>query len=209
MRPAEILVELLLGPRAFAVVFGRDLPEDGYYVVGDTEQEIFSKLATGFGTVHDGSTKEQIESWIARGATVLLQRNNGSLMVYGQQLPQLPPSLVNGLELDASTPVTWVHFVGNQTGADKSTAGQVLGVRDRQTKLTRAQAKAAQDAEEQAEFDAQVVAAEKNKGMGGLASTSTRRKRRGSWLPRWSNKPPVIKKQSYSGPVPPVIPRTP
>ncbi len=212
MRAAEILAEMLLGEanaRSFAIVFGPGLPDQGYYVVGNTEHEIFSRLTTAFTPQQGGNIGAQVENWMARGYTVVLQKNNGSLVVYGEPI-KLAPALVQGMQLTPATQVGWVHFVGDQTGADYSTAQQVLGVTEpKQKKITKAQQQAMQAMAAQSEFNKQVS------NYGGLASQPPQRPPPKPRMPRMRKSypqapphalPPLIKhKKARPGEAPPVI----
>lgn len=88
MRAAEILVAMLLNealPKVIAVVYGPDLPKEGYCVTGPNKDAALKTLMTELKVPRvRGATEEDAWSYVLlRGYSVLWRREDGSIALFG------------------------------------------------------------------------------------------------------------------------------
>lgn len=114
MRAAEILAEMLLNEgRVFGIVYGPNIPEEGYWLAGDSLRDMVQKLAVGMGSKETQQTKSFIDTLISSGHELVTSidgqdargRPTKNVMVYGLEIPDLSPKAAQILGVQATTPV--------------------------------------------------------------------------------------------------------
>ena len=132
MRAAQILAEMLLGEAAklFAIIYGPGMPPRGEPVIEDTEEALFNSVARklGVGGARGNARIDYATIWVARGYSILVQRNSQNLILYGQPIV-LDPQWAENMQVQPDTPVAWYHHAGNLTSWGKSNAADALGVK--------------------------------------------------------------------------------
>ena len=105
MRAAELLAEMLLSEgRVFAIVYGPNIPPDGYWLAGDSLRDMVQKLATGLGSNAGQQTQSFIDTLIS-SRYELVTSIDGRAIVYGLDIPELSPKAAQILGITATTPV--------------------------------------------------------------------------------------------------------
>ncbi len=137
MRAAEILVGLLLNealPKVIAVAFGPGLPAEGSYAGGGNEAIVYRKFKQYLPQGHLGikritDEEDTMDTWIMRGFSILLRRNDGSLCLFGKPI-QVDERIVRIYGLQSGTPIT--HYTrkpgGGGLNKTMSNASATLGV---------------------------------------------------------------------------------
>jgi len=115
MRAAEILVEMLLDEATvYGIVFGPNIPKEGYWVSGPNIRGMVSKLARGLGAGQNQHTEAYLSALMQNGYAVVTAKD-GQAAVYGTQIPRLTPQAADILSITGTTPVTHVTGLDDKT----------------------------------------------------------------------------------------------
>ena len=135
MRPAEILVKLLLSealPKTIAVAWGPGMPKEGKYAGAGNEARLYRKFKEYLGGagIRGANPEHMMSVWLLRGFSILLRHEDGSIAFYGPaKSAAIDQRIVLIYGLQSGTPVT--HYTRKPAGGlnkTTSTAAAVLGI---------------------------------------------------------------------------------